>query len=57
MHKNHAGMAVAAATLFSVQSIVADAATPVVLEEVIVTAQKREQNLQDVPLSVLGRVE
>jgi len=35
-------------------SLAADAANPPVLTEIIVTAQKREQNIQDVPISVIA---
>ena len=39
---------------FSIASILPSMAHSAVLEEVVVTAQKREQNLQDVPLAILA---
>jgi len=48
-----AGLAAFAATL-SGAAWAADTAGPPVLTEIIVTAQKRQQNLQDVPVSVMA---
>ena len=46
-------LALAAATVAPVVPMVAQSATPdIELEEIIVTAQKREQRLQDVPVSI-----
>jgi iron complex outermembrane receptor protein len=39
---------------FGGQAIAADASNAPVLEEIIVTAQKRSENLQDVPISVVA---
>lgn len=50
-HKNALAAAIAAALLLGTTSAVAAADEPK-LEEMIVTAQKREQNLQDVPIAV-----
>lgn len=41
-----------AVQLANVSTVSAAAAEELLIEEVIVTAQRREQNLQDVPLSV-----
>ena len=44
----------AALTFFAVLWALTSAAADQVIEEIVVTAQKREQALQDVPLSVQG---
>jgi outer membrane receptor protein involved in Fe transport len=41
-------------TFVGAHAIAADAANPPVLEEIIVTAEKRSENLQDVPISVVA---
>ncbi len=47
-----AGTAIAASAAFAVPAFAQEADDNVGLEEIIVTAQKREQSLQDVPIAV-----
>ena len=42
------------AAFASAEVLAADASSPPALEEIIVTAQKRSENLQDVPISVVA---
>jgi iron complex outermembrane recepter protein len=44
----------ASAAFAGAQALAADASTAPVLEEIIVTAEKRSENLQDVPISVVA---
>ena len=46
--------ALGAATLLPMQAVQAQTAADAILEEVIVTAQRREESLMDMPLSVVA---
>jgi outer membrane cobalamin receptor len=48
-------LVLAVAPVAGAQEVAAHAATVSVLEEVVVTAQRREQTLQEVPITVSGR--
>src|ERR1700683_4390361 len=53
-HRRHIAGLLAISATWSLGAWAADTSNPPALTEIIVTAQKREQNIQDVPVSVMA---